>query len=102
MNKFILIFSLLIFNTAFAEPEHHEHHEHHGWSWSSFFGGAVVGAIIAKQIDGHYYAENGREVRKVVDCKDYIVYDEWDHPFYDRFGHFLTERRCTEYWVYID
>jgi len=85
------------------EREWHGDHDydrghHFGWGW--FFGGILLGDILAHEIDGHWYDDYDREVIRVPVCRDEVVYDAWRQPIYDSWGRIVTRRVCHDEWVY--
>jgi hypothetical protein len=103
MKKLFLIAALLIPLSSFAGPrEHHHEGGHHEWherygsgnGWA-FFGGLILGGIIAHEVDGHYYDQDDYEVRRITVCKDV--------PLYTRYGDvYGYERQCHEEWVRVN
>jgi len=101
MKKLVLLFALLMPVMAFADPgERHHEHEHHEWhgghfGWGEFVGGIILGGIIAHEIDGHYYDQDNREVRRVTVCNDI--------PLYNVYGQIVQyQRQCHDEWVRVN
>ena len=114
MKKLILFAALLVPTIATADPSEHREHdrgerhhrEYHGggnrFGWGELVGGMILGGIIAHEIDGRYYDNDRREVRRVTICNDYPIVDQYGRYVFDPYGRMITERRCHDEWVYVN